>query len=208
MKAFLHPLLTEFSSEGKIRHIGLSNVTSNTLRMAYKISPIAAVQTEYSPFDLHIERVKDKDLLETCRELGVTVVCYAPLGRGLLTTKFGSEEYGTEKADMRPASLPRFMEKNRAVNMKLVNQFKDLADKKERTTAYLSLAWLLKEGEDIIPIPGTKTIKSLEENWGALNVHFTDEDELEIRNYVEGAEIAGGRPLEAITVLIDTKEET
>ena len=203
-----HPFLTEFSSEGKIRNIGLSNVTSNTLRRAYKISPIAAVQSQYSPFDLDIESAKDTNLLATCRELGIAVVCFAPLGRGLLTTKFGSGEYGTDNGDLRPASLPRFKEENRAANMKLVNQLKELADKKECTTAQLSLAWLLKQGEDIIPIPGTKTIKYLEENWGALNVHLTDEDELEIRNFVESAEVAGGSAPEGITHLLDTKEET
>jgi len=203
-----HPFLTEFSSQGKIRNIGLSNVTSNTLRRAYKISPIAAVQSQYSPFDLDIESAKDTNLLATCRELGITVVCFAPLGRGLLTTKFGSGEYGTDNGDLRPASLPRFKEENRAANMKLVNQLKELADKKECTTAQLSLAWLLKQGEDIIPIPGTKTIKYLEENWGALNVHLTDEDELEIRNFVESAEVAGGSAPEGITHLLDTKEET
>ena len=203
-----HPFLTEFSSQGKIRNIGLSNVTSNTLRRAYKISPIAAVQSQYSPFDLDIESAKDTNLLATCRELGIAVVCFAPLGRGLLTTKFGSGEYGTDNGDLRPVSLPRFKEENRAANMKLVNQFKELADKKECTTAQLSLAWLLKQGEDIIPIPGTKTIKYLEENWGALNVHLTDEDELEIRNFVESAEVAGGSAPEGITHLLDTKEET
>lgn len=203
-----HPFLTEFSSQGKIRNIGLSNVTSNTLRRAYKISPIAAVQSQYSPFDLDIESAKDTNLLATCRELGIAVVCFAPLGRGLLTTKFGSGEYGTDNGDLRPASLPRFKEENRAANMKLVNQLKELADKKECTTAQLSLAWLLKQGEDIIPIPGTKTIKYLEENWGALNVHLTDEDELEIRNFVESAEVAGGSAPEGITHLLDTKEET
>jgi aryl-alcohol dehydrogenase-like predicted oxidoreductase len=92
--------------------------------------------------------------------------------------------------------------------MKLVNQFKELADKKKCTTAQLSLAWLLKQGEDIIPIPGTKTIKYLDENWGALNVHLTDEEELEIRNFVERAEVAGSSVPEGITALVDTKEET
>ncbi|KAE9375936.1 Aldo/keto reductase [Stipitochalara longipes BDJ] len=200
--------LVELKVEGKIKHIGLSNVTSNTLRRAYKIAPVAAVQTEYSPFVLDIESASDTDLLATCRELGVAVVCYAPLGRGLLTTTFGSGEYGTDKADMRPAHLPRFMEKNRAANMKLVNQFKELAEKKGCTTAQLSLAWLLKQGDDIIPIPGTKTIKYLEENWEALNVHLIDDEELEIRKFVEGAEVAGGRAPASVTVLIDTKEES
>ena len=169
---------------------------------------MAAVQTEYSPFVLDIESASDTDLLATCRELGVAVVCFAPLGRGLLTTAFSSGEYGTDKADMRPAHLPRFKEENRAANMKLVNQFKALAEKKGCTTAQLSLAWLLKQGEDIIPIPGTKTIKYLEENWGALQVHLTDTEELEIREFVENAEVAGGRAPASVTPLIDTKEES
>jgi aryl-alcohol dehydrogenase-like predicted oxidoreductase len=169
---------------------------------------VAAVQTEYSPFVLDIEGPTDTALLTTCRELGVAVVCYAPLGRGLLTTTFGSGEYGSDKKDMRPAALPRFMEQNRAANMRLVNQFKELADKKSCTIAQLSLAWLLKQGDDIIPTPGTKTIKYLEENWGALGVHLTDEEEAEIRKFVEGAEIAGGRAPPSVIVDIDTKEES
>jgi aryl-alcohol dehydrogenase-like predicted oxidoreductase len=195
-------------SEGKIKHIGLSNVTSNTLRRAYKIAPVAAVQTEYSPFVLDIESAADTDLLATCRELSVAVVCYAPLGRGLLTTTFGSGEYGTDKNDGRPAALSRFMEANRAANMKLVNKFKELADKKGCTTAQLSLAWLLKQGEDIIPNPGTKSIKYLEDNWGSLAVQLSDEEELEIRKFVEGVEVAGGRAPPGVTLLIDTKEES
>lgn len=182
-------------------------MTSNTLRRAYKIAPIAALQTEFSPFVLDIEGPSGTDLLATCRELGVTVVCYAPLGRGLLTTTFGSGEYGKDKGDMRSAYLPRFKEENRAANMKLVNQFKALADKKGCTTAQLSLAWLLKQGDDIIPIPGTKTIKYLEENLGALSVHLTDVDELEVRRFVENAEVAGGAAPPDVTTLIDTKEE-
>jgi aryl-alcohol dehydrogenase-like predicted oxidoreductase len=100
------------------------------------------------------------------------------------------------------------MEENRAANMNLVNQFKALADKKGCTTAQLSLAWLLKQGDDIIPIPGTKTVKYLEENWGALKVHLTDDEELEIRKFVESAEVAGGPAPPDVTTLIDTKEES
>lgn len=200
-------LLKALFSEGKIKHIGLSNVTSNTLRRAYKIAPVAAVQTEYSPFVLDIESAADTDLLATCRELGVAVVCYAPLGRGLLTSTFESGQYGTDPKDGRLRALPRLMEENRAANMKLVNQFKELADKKGCTTAQLALAWLLKQGEDIIPNPGTKTIKYLEENWGALKIQLTDEEELEIRKFVQGAEVAGGRAPAGVQLLIDTREE-
>ena len=90
-----------------------------------------------------------------------------PLGRGLLTSTFGNRELVADKNDHRQAAFPRFMEENRDINVKLVNQFKALADKKGCTISQLSLAWLLKQGDDIIPIPGTKKVKYLEENWGA-----------------------------------------
>lgn len=131
-------------------------------------------------------------MLATCRELGIALIAYSPLGRGLLTTTFAQNELTSDAKDLRPAVMPRFMEGNREKNVKLVNQFKALADKKGCSTSQLSIAWLLKQGDDIIPIPGTKKTKYLEDNWGALKVHLTDEEELEIRNFVEIAEIAGG----------------
>jgi aryl-alcohol dehydrogenase-like predicted oxidoreductase len=93
---------------------------------------------------------------------------------------------------MRPKVMPRFMEGNKEKNVKLVNQFKELADKKGCTTSQLALAWLMKQGDDIIPIPGTKKMKYLEDNWGALDVMLSDEDEADIRKFVETAEVAGG----------------
>jgi len=165
---------------------------------------------EYSPFVLDVEGPASTDILATCRELGVTLVAYAPLGRGLLTSTFAKNEPVTDAKDMRPAFFPRFMEANRDKNVKLVNQFKALADKKGCSTSQLSIAWLLKQGDDIIPIPGTKKIKYLEENWGALNVHLTDEEEAEIRNFAETAEIAGGciPPMFEDRKATDTKEES
>lgn len=157
-----------------------------------KIAPVAAVQVDYSPFVLDIEGPKGTNLLATCRELGVAVVAATPLGRGLLTTTFASGEAVGDEVDKRSQVMPRFMEGNRGQNIKLVSQFKALAEKKGCTTSQLALAWLLKQGSDIIPIPGTKRIKYLEENWGALKVHLTDEDEAEVRRFVETAEIAGG----------------
>lgn len=202
-------LLTECCSEGKIKHIGLSEVTSATLRRAHKIAPVAAVQMEYSPFVLDVEGETGTDMLATCRELGVTIVCYSPLGRGLLTSTFSKGEPLGDGQDMREAVFPRLMEKNREANIKLVNEFKAFADKKSCTTSQLAIAWLLKQGEDIIPIPGTKKIKYLEENWGSLKVHLTDEEEREIRKFVENSEIVGGRVPEVYSyaTLVDTKEE-
>ena len=158
---------------------------------------------------LDIEGPAGTDLLATCRELGVTVVAAMPLGRGLLTSTFASGEAVGDSKDMRPRVIPRFMEANRDKNVKLVSQFKALADKKGCTTSQLAIAWLLKQGDDIIPIPGTKKLKYLEENWGSLDVHLTDEDEAEIRHFVEAAEIAGHYmpPQFESYTFTDTKEE-
>jgi aryl-alcohol dehydrogenase-like predicted oxidoreductase len=184
-------------------------VSSATLRRAHKITPVAAVQLEYSPFMLDIEGPTGTDILATCRELGIAVVAYAPLGRGLLTATFSNNEPVTDKKDLRQAFFPCLMEENRDANVKLVNQFKALADKKGCTTSQLSIAWLLKQGEDIIPIPGTKKIKYLEENWGARDINLTQDEEEEIKKFVESAEIAGGRnPPSHSASLIDTKEES
>lgn len=162
---------------------------------------------EYSPFVLDIENEAGTNMLAACRELGVTMIPFAPLGRGLLTETFGKAEPLSDSADLRQAFFPRFQGENREKNVKIVNQFKALADKKGCTTSQLSLAWLLKQGDDIIPNPGTKRIKYLEENWGALQIHLTDEEEAEIRHFVETAEIAGSRqPVKY--GLIDTKEES
>jgi aryl-alcohol dehydrogenase-like predicted oxidoreductase len=186
-----------------------SAVSSATLRRAFKIAPVTAVQVEYSPFVLDIESPAGTDLLATCRELGVTVVAAMPLGRGLLTSTFARGEAVGDSKDNRPRVMPRFMDANRDKNVKLVSQFKALADKKGCTTSQLAIAWLLKQGDDILPIPGTKKLKYLEENWGALDVHLTDEDEAEIRQFVETAEIAGHYmpPQFENYTFRDTKEE-
>lgn len=200
------------TSEGKIRHIGLSAVSSTTLRRACKIAPVAAVQMEYSPFVLDIEGETGKNLLETCKELGVAVVCYAPLGRGLLTGAFSTRESvtgGDGGIDIRGAQMPRFSEENLDANIKIVNQFKAFADKKGRTTAQLSLAWILKQNDGMIPIPGTKKIKYLEENLASLDIQLTDAEETEVRKFVESAEIAGSSETLAgmAFAYVDTKEE-
>lgn len=203
--------LTRHFREGKIRHIALSGVSSSTLRRAQKIAPVVAVQQEYSPFVLELEGPISGHFLATCRELGVSVVPFSPLGRGLLTTTFGSGETSSDEKDLRASYFPRFQGENREANIKLVNQFKAFADKKSCTTSQLALAWLLKQGDDIVPIPGTKKIKYLEENWGALDVHLTDEEEAEIRGFLEGAEVAGGRlppSVSSSAVFTDTKEES
>lgn len=115
-----------------------------------------------------------------------------PLGRGILTSSFASGEGLGDAKDTRPMMMPRFLDGNRQKNVELVSQFKKFADKKGCTTTQLALAWLLKQGDDIVPIPGTKRLKYLQENWASMEIQLTDEEEAEIRNFAENAEIAGG----------------
>ena len=140
---------------------------------------------------LDIEGPAGTDLLATARELGVALVAAMPLGRGLLTSTFASGAPVGDSKDMRTKIMPRFQEANRDKNVKLVGQWQAIAQKKGCTTTQLALAWMLKQGNDIFPIPGTKKLKYLEENWGAVNVQLTDKDIAEIRHFVETAEIAG-----------------
>ena len=184
-------------------------MSSATLRRAVKIAPVDVVQVEYSPFARDIETAEGTDLLKTCRELGVAVVCFSPLGRGLLTGTLTKESLQKE-GDSRTMSQPRFQGENFEANVKLVEQFKGFAQKKGCTSSQLALAWLLKQGEDIIPIPGTKKIKYLEENWGALDVQLSDDEEAEIRKFLEVAKVAGPRIPDQYKsmALVDTVEES
>ena len=184
-------------------------MSSTTLRRACKIAPVTAVQMEYSPFELDIEGETGTHLLQACRELGVAVVCYSPLGRGLLTGAFTTKESISDAGDMRATMFPQFAEGNFQANVKLVNQFRALADNKGCTASQLALAWILKQGDDVFPIPGTKKMKYLAENWAALNVRLTSEDEAEIRKFVESAKMSGYRstPAGAAFAFQDTKEE-
>lgn len=162
------------------------------MRRAAKIVPISALQLEYSPFCLDIEGPQAQNLLAVARELGISVVAYAPMGRGMVTTAYTATDAPTDPGDHRGKMLPRFMEENKAKNAELMKQFEALAKRKGSNSNQLALAWLLKQGDDVIPIPGTKRIKYLEDNWAALNVQLSDEDEKEIRAFVEKAEVAGG----------------
>lgn len=117
-----------------------------------------------------------------------------PLGRGMITATFADDalaDPAVDDADVRRKALPRFSDENRGNNVKIVQHFRDVASKHGCTTSQLALAWLLKQGDDVIPIPGTKRVKYLEENWDSRNVKLSEEDVAEIRKFVEGAEIAG-----------------
>ncbi|RPB17460.1 Aldo/keto reductase [Morchella conica CCBAS932] len=182
--------LAELVKAGKIGHIGISECSAATLRRAHAVHPIAALQVEYSPFTLEIEG-PPINLLSTARELGITTVAYSPLGRGMLTGAYKSPD-DFEEGDLRKY-LPRYSKENFPKNLELVEKFRQIADRKKCTPGQLALAWLMAQGEDIIPIPGTKKTKYLEENVGALNVELTTEEVKEIREATEAAEPAGER---------------
>lgn len=165
---------------------------------------------EYSPFVLDIESTAGTDMLSTCRELGVSVICYSPLGRGLLTDAFTSKDSVTSLEDPRSSRYPRFAPENLDANIEIAAHFKGLADKKGCTSSQLALAWLVKQGDEIIPIPGTKSIKRLRENWSALGVALSDDEEAEIRAYLESVEVKGCRSMPQVmaSAYTDTVEES
>src|SRR6202140_2239566 len=156
-------------SAGKVRMIGLSEAGPETLRRAAEVHPIAALQSEYS---LWSREVEDNGVLATCRELGVTFVPYSPLGRGFLTGAIQKLE-DLDPTDWRRTN-PRFGEPGLQENLKLAAAVKELASEKRVTPAQLALAWVLAQGEDVIPIPGTKRVRYLEENMDALRVNLTE----------------------------------
>ncbi len=159
--------------EGKIRHIGLSEASADTLKRASSVHQITALQSEYS---LWTRDVEDNGVLETCREFGIGFVAYSPLGRGFLSGEIKRFE-DLEEDDWR-RSNPRFQGENFEKNLKLVEKIKEIADEKGITASQLALAWDLAQGDDIIPIPGTKRRKYLEQNAAAVNVKLNS-DELE-----------------------------
>jgi aryl-alcohol dehydrogenase-like predicted oxidoreductase len=162
--------MAQLVHEGKIRHIGLSEASPQTLRRAVKVHPITALQTEYSLWS----REPEDEILAACRELGVGFVAYSPLGRGFLTGQFTRFEDFPED-DYRRFS-PRFQEENFQKNLDLVRRVEEIAEEKGCKPAQLALAWVLARDKNIVPIPGTKRRKYLEENVAALEVQLSAED--------------------------------
>ncbi len=175
----IEAMMTELASlvkEGKIRAIGLSEVSGEQLRAAHKIHPVSAVQSEYSLWTRNIET---NGVLETCRKLGVTVVPYSPLGRGFLTGSITTTD-SLDQNDFRRKS-PRFQGGNLNRNLELVNSVKKLAEEKGCTPAQIALSWVMAQGDDIVPIPGTRRIQYLEANLGSIDLPLSSTD----RNYLE-----------------------
>jgi aryl-alcohol dehydrogenase-like predicted oxidoreductase len=163
--------MAEFVKAGTVRYLGLSEAGPSTLRRAMKVHPISALQSEYSLFEREVER----EVLPTCRELGIGFVAYSPLGRGLITGQVKrAEEYAADNDNRR--GIPRFQGENFDRNMKRVDAVKSLAAKKAVTAGQLALAWLLQQGHDIVPIPGTKRRTYLRENVAAASVQLSPAD--------------------------------
>jgi aryl-alcohol dehydrogenase-like predicted oxidoreductase len=182
--------LAELVQEGKVRYIGLSEASPDTLRRANAVHQITALQTEYSLWS----RDPEDEILPTCRELGIGFVAYSPLGRGFLTGAIQTID-DLDEDDYRRFS-PRFQGENFQRNLDLVTRMGELAADKAVTPAQLALAWVLAQGEDIVPIPGTKRRSRLEENVGAVDVALSDDELREIADALP--EAAGQRYPEAM----------
>jgi aryl-alcohol dehydrogenase-like predicted oxidoreductase len=184
--------LGELVDAGKVRHLGISEAAPETIRAAHATHPVAAVQTEYSLFTREIE---DNGVLDVVRELGIGFVPYSPLGRGFLSGEIRSVE-DLPEGDWRRGA-PRFQGANLDANLAVVDRVKEIADRKGVLPTQLALAWVLAQGEDIVPIPGTKRRKYLEQNVGAVDVQLSAEDLADIEAVAPSGVAAGQRYPEA-----------
>lgn len=178
--------MADLVKAGKIRHLGLSEAGAATLRRAASVHPIGALQSEYSLWTRDVEA----EILPTCRELGIGFVPYSPLGRGFLTGKFSEASFAP--GDFR-RGLPRFRDEAFARNMALVDRLKTMAEARDCTLAQLALAWLLNQGEDIVPIPGARKIAHLEDNAGAADIVLSPDELTAIAAALPASEVAGAR---------------
>jgi aryl-alcohol dehydrogenase-like predicted oxidoreductase len=177
--------MAELVSEGKVAQIGLSEVSAETLRAACAVHPIAALQSEWSLFTRELER----EIVPVARELGVGIVPYSPLGRGELTGALGEI---TADGDFR-SSAPRFQADNRERNLRLVERLREMADELGATPAQLALAWLLHQGEDVVPIPGTRRVERLDENAAAADIELSEKQLGELDELFPPGVAAGDR---------------
>jgi len=179
--------MSELVQEGKVRYLGMSEAAPQTIRRAYTVHEITAIQTEYSLWSRDVE----DEILPVIRELGIGFVAYSPLGRGFLTGQIQTFEDLAED-DYRRFS-PRFQGENFTKNLDLVNQIRELAREKDCQPSQLALAWILSQGDDIVPIPGTKRIQYLEENIGALKIQLSKEELYRINEVAPKGVAAGER---------------
>jgi aryl-alcohol dehydrogenase-like predicted oxidoreductase len=189
--------MAELVRAGKVRHLGLSEASPETVRRAHKVHPIAAVQTEYSLFS----REPEDDLLPALRELGIALVAYSPLGRGFLGGRFRSI------AELSPNDWrrgnPRFHDRQFQKNLAIADGLKEVAEQKGCTPAQLALAWILRRHQDVIPIPGTSSIARLEENIGAADVQLSEQDLNRIEHSLPKGSVEGDRYAPAMMKIVN-----
>jgi aryl-alcohol dehydrogenase-like predicted oxidoreductase len=179
--------MADLVKAGKVRHLGLSEAAPATIRRAAKVHPIAALQTEYSLWSREVE----EEILPAARVLGVGFVAYSPLGRGFLTGRFKTID--DLPADDYRRTSPRFQGENFRKNLELVEKIEELAAAKGCTASQLALAWVVAQGDDIVPIPGTKRVNYLDDNLGAVNVHLTADDLAQIDAILPAGGASGSR---------------
>jgi aryl-alcohol dehydrogenase-like predicted oxidoreductase len=179
--------MKELVQQGKVRFLGMSEAAPETIRKAMKVHPVAALQSEYSLWTREVE----DEILPVMRELGIAFVAYSPLGRGFLSGQFKTFE-DIPEGDYRRNS-PRFQGDNFDKNMKLVEQIRQMASEKKCTPSQLALAWVLAQGKEVIPIPGTKRIKYLDENMEAASIHLSTDDLKRIDSVFPKGATAGAR---------------
>jgi len=188
--------MADLVKAGKVRHLGLSEAAPATIRRAAQVHPIAALQTEYSLWSREVE----EEILPTVRELGIGFVAYSPLGRGFLTGQFKTID--DLPADDYRRTSPRFQGKNFRKNLELVKQIEEMAAAKGCTPSQLALAWVLAQGQDVVPIPGTKRVKYLDDNLGAVTVRLTADDLAQIDAILpEGAASGARYPAQSMQVI-------
>ncbi|MBB6239209.1 aryl-alcohol dehydrogenase-like predicted oxidoreductase [Pedobacter sp. AK013] len=188
--------MADLVKEGKVRYLGLSEASAASIRKAHAVHPIAALQSEYSLLSRDVEN----GILQTTRELGISLVPYSPLARGLVTNTLDVNILADD--DFR-RTLPRYQQENVANNNKLITEFAAFAASKSCTAAQLALAWVLAQGDDTIPIPGTKKRKYLEENVGAIEVELTGTDLTEINGLIKQYPVIGERYSEAAMKMVN-----
>lgn len=180
--------MAQLVQAGKVKYLGLSEASPETIRRAHKVHPITALQTEYSLWERHAEQ----EIIPTIRDLGIGFVPYSPLGRGFLTGAI-TDKSKLDATDTRIERYPRFNDENFDKNMRLVDRVRSIAEKKGVKPGQLALAWVLAKGEDFVPIPGTKRRKYLEENAAAADISLTADDVAELEQAVPTEAVAGDR---------------
>lgn len=188
--------MADLVKQGKVRYLGLSEASANSLRKAHAVHPISALQSEYSLLTRDVE----KEILPVCKELGITFVPFSPLARGLMTNTLNLQEL--PENDFRK-TLPRYQQEYQDNNQKLAREFADAASQKGCTPAQLALAWLLAQGEDLIPIPGTKKRDKLKDNAGSVDIELSTQDMKDIEEVLSKYPNIGNRYNEASWELVD-----